>query len=202
MAEGSCLIVLDPVLDGRLEEPAACLELLERLEPCVEASRLRRVNEAGDEVGDDLVALREQLRLQMMLRAVVDLYLPVQLHDLGLMCSLAPLQFAYVLVVDISTRCVVRTLPVVEGVIRDQTVNADDRSDQEGLALLEALDSVDPGVENVCIELLTLDAYEPIHLVRDEGLALDILDLQLVLLEGIPQASPLNGLGRFPQPII
>ena len=126
MAEGSRLVVLDPVLDGRLEETAACLKLLERLEPCVEASRLRRVNEAGDEVGDDLVALSEQLRLQVMLRAVVDLDLSVQNHYLVFMRSLPSLQLCDVFMVDISAGSEVSTLPVVEGVVRDQAINTDD----------------------------------------------------------------------------
>ena len=126
VAERPRLVVLDPVLDGGAEEPPASFELFERLEPRVEASRLRGVNEAGDEVGDDLVALSEQLRLQVMLRAVVDLNFSVQNHYLVLMRSLPSLQLCDVFMVDISAGSEMSTLPVVEGVVRDQAINTDD----------------------------------------------------------------------------
>jgi hypothetical protein len=49
----------------------------------------------------------------------------------------------------ISPGSIVSTLPVVEGIIGDQTINTNYRSDQECFTLLKTLDSVDPSIKNV-----------------------------------------------------
>ena len=59
MAEGPRLVILNPILDGGAEEPPAGLKLLQSLEPRIETSCLGRVDEARDEIRNDLMALSE-----------------------------------------------------------------------------------------------------------------------------------------------
>jgi hypothetical protein len=75
------------------------------------------VNEARDKVSYDLVTLCQQLRLQVMLGAIIHLDLLIQSHNLVFMGLLSPLELRYVIMVDVSAGCEMRTLPVVEGVI-------------------------------------------------------------------------------------
>lgn len=137
-----------------------------------------------------------------MLRAIIDLNLSVQCHDLLLMCSLSSLQLTYVLVINASSGCEMCTLPVIKSIVGDQAVNTDDRSDQEGLTLLETFDSVDPCIIDVGRELLILDTNEPIDLVIDKILTLNLFDLLLVAFESVLQASSLNSFCGLPKTII
>ena len=84
------------------------------------------MDETRDEISDNLVTLSQQLRLQVMLSAIIHLDLLIKSHYLLLVCSLSSLKFCYVLVVDISPGCEVSTLPVIESVIGNQTINSDD----------------------------------------------------------------------------
>ncbi len=84
------------------------------------------MDETRDEVSDNLVTLSKQLRLQVMLSAIIYLYLLIKSHYLLLVCSLPSLKFSYILVVDISPGCEVSTLPVIESVVGNQTINSDD----------------------------------------------------------------------------
>jgi len=108
------------------------------------------VNEARDKVSYDLVTLCQQLRLQVMLGAIIDLDLLIQRHYLVFMGLLSSLELRNVIVVDVSASCEMRTLPVVEGVVRDQAVDTDDRTDKEGLTLLETLDGIYPSIIDIC----------------------------------------------------
>lgn len=114
------------------------------------------------------------------------------------MCSLSSLQLTYVLVINVSSGCEMCTLPVIKSIVGDQAVNTDDRSDQEGLTLLETFDSVDPCIIDVGRELLILDTNEPIDLVIDKILTLNLFDLLLVAFESVLQASSLNSFGGLP----
>jgi hypothetical protein len=49
----------------------------------------------------------------------------------------------------ISPGSVMSTLPVVEGIIGDQTIDTNYRSDQECFTFLKTLNSVDPCIKNV-----------------------------------------------------
>ena len=84
------------------------------------------MDETRDEVSDNLVTLSKQLRLQVMLSAIIYLYLLIKSHYLLLVRSLPSLKFSYILVVDISPGCEVSTLPVIESVVGNQTINSDD----------------------------------------------------------------------------
>ena len=108
------------------------------------------MNEARDKVSYDLVTLCQQLRLQVMLGAIIHLDLLIQSHYLVFMGLLSPLELRYVIMVDVSAGCEMRTLPVVEGVVRDQAVDSNDRTDKEGLTLLETLDGIHPSIIDIC----------------------------------------------------
>ena len=84
------------------------------------------MDETRNEVSDNLVTLSKQLRLQVMLSAIIHLDLLIKSHYLLLVCSLPSLKFSYILVVDISPGCEVSTLPVIESVVGNQTINSDD----------------------------------------------------------------------------
>ena len=84
------------------------------------------MDETRDEVSDNLVTLSKQLRLQVMLSAIIHLDLLIKSHNLLLMCSLPSLKLSYILVIDISPRCEVSAFPVIESVVGNQTINSND----------------------------------------------------------------------------
>jgi hypothetical protein len=63
---------------------------------------------------------------------------------------LPSLQFRDVFMVNISAGCEMGTFPVVKGVVGDQAVNTNDRTDKEGLALLETFNCIDPCIIDIC----------------------------------------------------
>jgi hypothetical protein len=129
LPEGSSLTLLELVRHHAFQKSAPRLELLERLQPRVEASRLGRVDEPRDEVSNDLVTLGLELRVQVVLSAVVHLYLSVQRGDVRLVAQLPALKFGYVLRVHITARLEVSGFPVGESLIRYQPIHTFDRSE-------------------------------------------------------------------------
>ena len=87
------------------------------------------MDEPRDEVSDDLVTLGLELRVQVVLSAVVHLYLSVQRGDVRLVAQLPALKLAYVLRVHITARLEVSGFPVGESLIRYQPVYTFDRSE-------------------------------------------------------------------------
>jgi hypothetical protein len=64
--------------------------------------------------------------LQVVLSAIINLNLLIQGHYLVFMGLLSSLQLRDVFMVDVSAGCEMCTLPVIEGVVGDQTVNTND----------------------------------------------------------------------------
>jgi len=153
------------------------------------------VDEPRDEVSNDLVTLGLELRVQVVLSAVVHLYLSVQRGDVRLVAQLPALKLGYVLRVHITARLEVSGFPVGECLIRYQPIHTFDRSEQEGARAFEPSDVVGPRVNHLVGGLLVSDCIEPLDLLVDVVLALDPFELQLVGLERVLESVSVDCLG-------
>lgn len=141
------------------------------------------MDESGHEIGHNLMALSLELRVKVVLCAVIHLDLSIQRCNLLLMLFLASLQLSNVSMIDVTASLEVGALPLSESFVLDQPVNSLNRSEQKDPRLLEPLDIADPCIHSHFSQLLFAHLLEPNDLAFYVFLAFNFSDLGFISIE-------------------
>jgi hypothetical protein len=137
-----------------------------------------------------------------MLRAIIYLYLLLQVLNLLLMSALPSQKLSYVGMIDITASLEVGSLPKGKGLIRNQAVDSLNGSKKKDFSSLESLCGSNPGIVHIVESFLVTFLDQPLTFPQNQLLTLVFPDLLAICLESISQSSSLYGLSSLPQPII